>query len=244
MYISTLRDGQLLSGDSPSPGNWEPARPVQQATSVWRPRLSTRAVTLAGIALAHFALFASLVLFDVIQIAHKKPPLQVVMVPVEITPPPKPPEAKAAKVKVVETPIMAPPPIVETPVLAPPPVVVTPDPVPPAPPVVKAAAVADTGQVGTPGPMSIGKLSVVPGNPPLKYPMTARIRHEEGVVRLRILVDTDGHVADISLAQSSGFDALDKAAMEVVRRWKFVPPTRDGVPVQGIGIFPASFKLA
>jgi protein TonB len=94
------------------------------------------------------------------------------------------------------------------------------------------------------GPVSMGKLSALPGNPPLKYPASARMRHQEGVVRLRILVATDGHVADIGIAQSSGFEILDKAALEVVRRWRFQPPTRDGQPVEGIGIFPAAFRLA
>ena len=135
-----------------------------------------------------------------------------------------------------------PPPIVQTPVLEQT-VVTVPDPAPPAPPVVKAVAVAETAQVGS-APVAIGRLSVAPGNPPLKYPIPARMRHEQGVVRLLILVDVDGRVADISLAQSSGFDALDKAAIETVRRWRFVAPTRDGIPVQGIGIFPATFKLA
>ncbi|WP_294394112.1 energy transducer TonB [uncultured Sphingomonas sp.] len=199
---------------------------------------------IAGIAAAHVALLAGLVLFDVLPIPTHAKPLRIELVPVEIAPPPPPPASSPQPQRVAATPIVAPPAIVQVPT-PPSPVEVSPAPLPVAPTVVHAAAPGpETAPSPTPPPMEIGTLSAMPGNPPLKYPAAARMRRQEGVVRLRLLVGTDGRVADISLAQSSGSDLLDKAAMEVVRRWRFHPPTRDGAAVEGVGIFPATFKLS
>lgn len=200
-------------------------------------------IVLGLIALAHIAVLALVIEFDVIQVRHKPLPLVLHIVPVEIAPPPLRAQPPRPRPETSAAPIVAPPPVVATPT-PPPPVVVTAEPpfqpaVAPAPPSPPARpAMAPTG------PVEIGRLSPVPGNPPFKYPVSARMKHQEGVVRLRILVGTDGRVEEVSLAQSSGFDSLDKSAMDAIRRWRFVPPTRDGVAVEGIGIFPATFTLA
>ena len=35
---------------------------------------------------------------------------------------------------------------------------------------------------------------------------------------------------NVRLQRSSGFDRLDQAALDAVRRWRFVPGTRGGMP--------------
>jgi periplasmic protein TonB len=54
------------------------------------------------------------------------------------------------------------------------------------------------------------------------YPPAARRAGEEGTVRLRILVDERGIPRDIQIAQGSGFARLDQAAIDAVRKWRFV----------------------
>ncbi|MFT4057728.1 MAG: energy transducer TonB [Novosphingobium sp.] len=51
-----------------------------------------------------------------------------------------------------------------------------------------------------------------------RYPATARARHEQGVVWVRITIDRQGHVLAIALAQGSGSSALDREALVLPRR--------------------------
>ena len=69
------------------------------------------------------------------------------------------------------------------------------------------------------------------GNMPPAYPASARRLGEQGEVRLDVHVGADGSVLDIRLRASSGSPALDRSAMEAVRRWRFSPATVDGEPV-------------
>jgi len=55
------------------------------------------------------------------------------------------------------------------------------------------------------------------------YPMDARIRHEEGIVRLKVTIGKNGNVAQVGILQSSGHKALDDAAVSAVQRWKAHP---------------------
>jgi protein TonB len=50
-----------------------------------------------------------------------------------------------------------------------------------------------------------------------RYPHRARLNHWEGKVVLRAVIRHDGHLADLVLHESSGFEELDDAAMELVR---------------------------
>jgi protein TonB len=55
------------------------------------------------------------------------------------------------------------------------------------------------------------------------YPPTSRRMGEEGVVRLKVLVDERGRPHDVVVLNSSGFPRLDQAAVEAVHRWRFEP---------------------
>jgi protein TonB len=57
------------------------------------------------------------------------------------------------------------------------------------------------------------------------YPSASRRAGEEGTVRLKVLVDEKGRPHDVTVANSSGFARLDQAAMEAVRKWRFVAAT-------------------
>jgi len=57
------------------------------------------------------------------------------------------------------------------------------------------------------------------------YPSASRRAGEEGTVRLKVLVDERGRPRDVTVANSSGFPRLDQAAMDAVRKWRFVAAT-------------------
>ncbi len=81
-------------------------------------------------------------------------------------------------------------------------------------------------------------------SPPPAYPEIARRENQEGSVLLRVLVEADGSVARVEIAQSSGFDALDRAAVDTVRiRWRFVAAERGGANVASWVLVPIRFAL-
>ena len=51
-----------------------------------------------------------------------------------------------------------------------------------------------------------------------RYPNSSRMNGEEGKVVLRAVIRSDGQLATVSVQKSSGYSALDEAAMEAVRR--------------------------
>ncbi len=75
------------------------------------------------------------------------------------------------------------------------------------------------------------------------YPISARKRGIEGRVLLHVDIDPMGLPALIKLAKSSGSEALDKAAMEAVRQWKFKPARRGHHAVAASVTIPIHFKL-
>jgi protein TonB len=76
------------------------------------------------------------------------------------------------------------------------------------------------------------------------YPEASRRRGEQGVVRVELFVDPAGRVADVRMIESSGFAALDAAAMETLRDWRFRPAERAGLPVMGSITTAVHFRLA
>jgi protein TonB len=68
-------------------------------------------------------------------------------------------------------------------------------------------------------------------HPQPPYPDTALANGEQGDVLVGVYVSSSGHIKKFRVAQSSGFDDLDDAAVESVLGWRFVPATHDGNPV-------------
>lgn len=75
------------------------------------------------------------------------------------------------------------------------------------------------------------------------YPDASRRRGEQGVVRVELLIDGEGRVTNVRVVESSGFTALDNAAVEAVRDWRFRPARRGGVPVAGNITTSVHFRL-
>jgi protein TonB len=80
-------------------------------------------------------------------------------------------------------------------------------------------------------------------NPEPAYPVSARRRRQEGSVLLRVHVSAAGRPEAVSIRRSSGFEVLDEAAVEAVRRWEFEPALVDGRPVASEVEIPIRFEL-
>ena len=66
-------------------------------------------------------------------------------------------------------------------------------------------------------------------NPKPPYPPISRRMNEQGKTTVRVMIGVDGLPQRAEIANSSGFDRLDQAAMATVMRWRFVPGKRGGV---------------
>ncbi|MGV3569980.1 MAG: energy transducer TonB, partial [Ramlibacter sp.] len=116
----------------------------------------------------------------------------------------------------VVAPQPAPPPVT-APVTAAPPPAPVPAPAPPAPPAPPRIELPSS---------SADYLQ----NPQPPYPPMSKRLGEQGQVMLRVLIGADGSAQQVEVRRSSGFERLDNVARETVRRWKFVPGKRNGVP--------------
>lgn len=81
-------------------------------------------------------------------------------------------------------------------------------------------------------------------NPLPHYPPQSRRLREQGIVLLRVFVLSSGLPDSIELKQSSGSRRLDESALDVVKRWKFVPANRGGQPIACWVVVPIAFSLA
>ncbi len=75
------------------------------------------------------------------------------------------------------------------------------------------------------------------------YPAISRRMGEEGKLVLRVELDENGRIDSARVINSSGYDRLDKAALDAVRSWRCRPSTRGGQPVRAVALQPFNFVL-
>lgn len=80
-------------------------------------------------------------------------------------------------------------------------------------------------------------------NPAPVYPPLARRLGEQGRVLLKVLVSENGLAENVQLDASSGYDKLDRAAIEAVKKWSFIPARRSNQPVSAYVLVPIKFSL-
>ncbi|TXI11559.1 MAG: energy transducer TonB [Polynucleobacter sp.] len=80
-------------------------------------------------------------------------------------------------------------------------------------------------------------------NPKPPYPPISRRLGEQGRVILKACVSSTGGIDSLNLIKSSGFDRLDRIALETVQRWKFIPARRGQQPVAMCYQLPIQFTL-
>lgn len=81
-----------------------------------------------------------------------------------------------------------------------------------------------------------------PPTPP-KYPRSAKRRGIEGTVTYEVWLDEKGKLDKIVLKNSSGANALDKAALKAIKRWKFSPHRINGKSIAHRLYVPIKFEL-
>jgi protein TonB len=84
-----------------------------------------------------------------------------------------------------------------------------------------------------------------PKRPPTKpdYPASSKRLEQEGTVTLLLYVTEDGRVADAKVDRSSGYPALDQAALRESRTWRFLPAQTQGKPVAAWYRISVTFNL-
>ncbi|MEO2021169.1 MAG: energy transducer TonB [Pirellulaceae bacterium] len=97
--------------------------------------------------------------------------------------------------------------------------------------------VRQQGSTGAPVPPQVRS------RPDPVHPRELLRRRIEASVRLKVRVSISGKVTNIQIAQSSGYEAMDKSAVEAVRRWEFTPGRRNGQPAAMTVIVPIEFRI-
>lgn len=105
----------------------------------------------------------------------------------------------------------------------------------PPPPAVAAAAAPAAAPVSAPAaaPAKVELPSSAADylqNPAPAYPPISKRLGEQGKVLVRVLIGPDGAPQKAELKRSSGFDRLDRAALDYVMKCRYVPGKVGGVP--------------
>ncbi len=113
---------------------------------------------------------------------------------------------------------------------------------PPPPPLAPLPPAATGPATPPPGaPVAATSAPVPVSMPAPRYPPSALRNRESGTVLLRVEVGADGMPTDIEVLRSSRTRALDRAAIDAVRDWRFRPAQRAGQPVPGSVQVPINF---
>jgi protein TonB len=80
-------------------------------------------------------------------------------------------------------------------------------------------------------------------NPAPTYPPISKRLGEQGKVVVRVLIGPDGAPRQAELKRSSGFDRLDRSALEYVMKCRYVPGKVGGAPRAMWYEAPVSFVL-
>lgn len=80
-------------------------------------------------------------------------------------------------------------------------------------------------------------------NPTPVYPAAARRAGYEGAAVIRARIQIDGSADRVEIKKSSGYGILDQAALEAVRKWRFIPARRGNEAVVEWVEIPWKFKL-
>lgn len=223
-----------------------PAQPVElsapaEASVKRAPRAGTLVLAAAIVAL-HGAAVVSLYGGRHSSAAVTAPaPITISMAPPpKVIPPPPPPEpvVRAPRAKAVAPAPAAAPPVASD--------------APLAPATLETVQVAHTPSAApaAPAPAPVEEAVTEPRgyagylrNPAPDYPPAAQRRGLEGKVLLKVHVLASGQPDSVAVAQSSGHQILDDAALKAVTQWAFAPARRGQTAIDGWVQVPLNFKI-
>lgn len=96
-------------------------------------------------------------------------------------------------------------------------------------------ALFDSGDLDQP-PRAVTKF-------PPQYPPSMRRKGITGRVIVAVQLSPSGAISQTSIKTSSGHTALDRAAEQAIRKWRFKPGMKRGKPVRSKVNIPMNFKL-
>ncbi len=79
--------------------------------------------------------------------------------------------------------------------------------------------------------------------PEPRYPLISRRLGEQGAVRVRLLIDEAGAIAKAEVISSSGFERLDKVALDAAQQTRCNPYLVDGRAMRVTAVRPFAFRL-
>ncbi len=92
--------------------------------------------------------------------------------------------------------------------------------------------------------------TLTPARPPVKvyhkeplYPSLARRNNWEGSSLLLLEITAEGRVGEVTVLKSSGYEVLDRAAIQAAKKWRYQPAQRDGAAVDWNIRIPITFVL-
>ncbi|PND38723.1 energy transducer TonB [Paucibacter aquatile] len=192
----------------------------------------------------HVLFGAGLMVRRTLPVQEKPAPIQVSLITPKHsapTPLPTPPAPQLPKLAPMPAPVI--PPLVTPPITAPAPmaaqVISSEPPAARAPAQAPAAAPNPAPAQAVVTPPAPPAVHQIPPNavrylaePRLNMPLLSRRAGEQGIVHLRILVDAQGRLKEAAVKKSSGFERLDRAALEDIRSARFSPYLLQGQPVE------------
>jgi protein TonB len=75
-----------------------------------------------------------------------------------------------------------------------------------------------------------GMRSKIIHDPPPRYPWAAKQQRIQGTVVIDATIDQNGKIREPYILSSRG-QLLDEAALDAIRKWQYVPSTKDGKPM-------------
>jgi periplasmic protein TonB len=75
------------------------------------------------------------------------------------------------------------------------------------------------------------------------YPADQQREGREGLVKVRVLIGTDGRVKAVEPVSTASDSFLDATRRHALARWRFRPATRDGVPIERWRLMRVNFVL-
>lgn len=105
------------------------------------------------------------------------------------------------------------------------------------------ASAPSRGSRGSEGVAGESLPSLSPVNPPPPYPPELLASRVEGTTVLKVEIDATGVVTSAQIDTTSGFEAFDRSALTTVRRWRFDPARRNGVPIASHVRVPIEFVI-
>jgi periplasmic protein TonB len=163
----------------------------------------------------------------------KRQPIRTTRPPRDIEPFVKPTPRSLPEPRTVTTPVRQ--------KVEPRPALLSPEFQPAAAPVTSPPALDRVASIPTETTEQITPPTYIPRKPP--YPRLAEQRGWEGTVQLKVVISPEGRVSNASIQHSSGYQVLDRSALQHIRNSRFRPARKNGKAIEMSILLPIVYEL-